>query len=288
MRDTEPLAINCALKNLFDYAGMFPPAELGLEAAVRAYREYQQSSHAFALQCLVVSAKDLDALHSVLRDDLRDMQISVVTASDDLDAVWKHLDQGMPIQMIEMKTAEPSQVARLKKMLPAWVEGYVELPMDLRDMSIADAVAEAGLHAKLRMGGVVAEAFPTTATVAAMLNELFKRGLAFKATAGLHHAVRGQYPFTYREDSARGMMHGFMNLLTAATLVWFGGEEDEVVQQLEEEGLLAWRMTERSIRWRDWDWSAEELREVRGNFLKSIGTCSLIEPIRDVEALGWL
>ena len=83
-------------------------------------------------------------------------------------------------------------------------------------------------------------------------------------------------------------MHGFMNLLSAATLVWFGGEKDEVVEQLEEEGLLAWRVTEHSIRWRDWDWSADELREVRGKFLRSIGTCSFIEPMRDVEALGWL
>src|SRR6201999_4000650 len=151
--------------------------------------------------------------------------------------------------------------------------------MDLRNLDVADAIAEAGLHAKLRLGGVVAEAFPTTAQVAAMLNELFKRGLAFKATAGLHHAVRGRYPFTYREDSERGMMHGFMNLLCAAALVWFGGEEDEAVRILEEEDLLAFRVTEDAIRWHDWDWSADELREVRAHFLKSIGTCSFIEPI---------
>lgn len=277
-----------ALAGLFDYAGMFPPAELNLHAAVQAYREYQQGSHALALQCMVIHAKDLDLLESALREDVRDLQLSVVAAGDDLDAVWKHLDHGMPIKMIEIKAAEPSQVARLKKMLPAGVEGYVELPMHLQDMRLVDTVTDAGLYAKLRMGGVVVEAFPSTAVVAAMLSELFKRGLAFKATAGLHHAVRGRYPLTYREDSARGTMHGFMNLLSAATLVWFGGEEDEVAQQLEEEGLLAWRVTEHSIRWRDCDWSADELREVRRNFLKSIGTCSFIEPMRDVEALGWL
>jgi hypothetical protein len=277
-----------ALAGLFDYAGMFPPAELNLRDAVQAYREYQQGGHAFALQCMVVRAKDLDVLESALHEDVRDLQLSVVAAGDDLDAVWKHLDHKMPIKMIEMKAMEPSQVARLKKMLPAGMEAYVELPMDLQDMQLADTVTEVGLHAKLRMGGVVAEAFPSTAIVVSMLSELFKRGLAFKATAGLHHAVRGRYPFTYREDSARGMMHGFMNLLSAATLVWFGGEKDEVVEQLEEEDLLAWRVTEHSIRWRDWDWSADELHEVRGNFLKSIGTCSFVEPIRDLEALGWL
>jgi hypothetical protein len=288
VKKTEPVAMDCALKGLFDYAGMFPPAGLGLEQAVLTYREYRQSDHAYTLGCLVVNAKDLDALKDELREDVRDVQLSVVAAADDLEAIERHFHEGMPIKLIEMKATGPEQVRRLKDVRPAGVAAYVELPMDLKRLDVADAVAEAGLHAKLRMGGVVAEAFPTTAQVAAMLNELFKRGLAFKATAGLHHAVRGRYPFTYREDSERGMMHGSMNLLCAAALVWFGGEEDEVTELLEEEGLLAFRVTEHSIRWRDFDWSAGELREVRENFLKSIGTCSFIEPIRDVEALGWL
>ena len=212
----------------------------------------------------------------------------MVATDEDVEIIQRHLDRGMPIKMIELKAADRSQVERLKNKLPAGIDVYVELPMDLRNLDVADAVAEAGLHAKLRLGGVVAEAFPTTANVAAMLNELFKRGLAFKATAGLHHAVRARHPFTYSQDSERGMMHGFMNLLCAAALVWFGGEEGEVIELLEEEGLLAFRVTEHSIRWRDFDWSADELREVRTGFLRSIGTCSFIEPVRDMEALGWL
>ncbi|WP_157439650.1 hypothetical protein [Terracidiphilus gabretensis] len=288
MSKTEPVAMDCALKGLFDYAGMFPPAGLRLEAAVRAYREYRQSNHAYALGCMVVSAKDLNALKETLQEDIRDLRLSVVATDEDLETIQKHLDEGMPIKMIEMKPADGSQVKSLKNKLPAGIDIYVELPMDLRNLDVADAVAEAGLHAKLRLGGVVAEAFPTTAHMAAMLNELFKRGLAFKATAGLHHAVRSRQPFTYSKDSERGMMHGFMNLLCAAALVWFGGEEDDVTELLEEEGLLAFRVTEHSIRWRDFDWSADELREVRTGFLRSIGTCSFIEPVRDMEALGWL
>jgi hypothetical protein len=280
--------MDCALHALFDYAGMFPPAGLGLEAAVRVYREYRQSHHAYALGCMVVSAKELSALGDALQEDARDLKLSVVATDEDVETIQRHLDKGMPIKMIEIKAADRSHVERLKNKLPAGVDVYIELPMDLRNLDVADAVAEAGLHAKLRLGGVVAESFPTTANVAAMLNELFKRGLAFKATAGLHHAVRGRYPFTYREDSERGMMHGFMNLLYAAALVWFGGEEDDVTELLEEEGLLAFRVTEHSIRWRDFDWSADELREVRTGFLRSIGTCSFIEPVRDMEALGWL
>lgn len=288
MRMTEPVAMDRALKGLFDFAGIFPPATMKLDQAVEAYRKYRHNHHAYALECLVVSANELRTLKHTLPEDMQDLHLSVVAAEEDLEAIQRHLDEGMPIRMIEMKAAEREQVERLKKKLPAGIAAYIELPMGLSNPDVADAIADAGLYAKLRMGGVIPEAFPTTARVAAMLNELFKRGLAFKATAGLHHAVRGRYAITYSEDSEHGMMHGFMNLLCASALVWFGGEEEDVVQILEEEDLLAFRVTEHAIRWHDWDWSADELQEVRTNFLKSIGTCSFIEPIRDVEALGWL
>ena len=153
---------------------------------------------------------------------------------------------------------------------------------------MADAIADAGMRVKLRMGGMTAEAFPEAASVASTLKELSKRGLAIKATAGLHHPLRSRHPFTYREDSENGVMHGFVNLLCAAALVWFGGAKDEVVQLLEEQDSQAWRVTADAIYWRGRHWSANELREVRERFLKCVGSCSFAEPVRDLEALGWL
>jgi hypothetical protein len=104
----------------------------------------------------------------------------------------------------------------------------------------------------------------------------------------LHHPLRSRHAFTYKQDSDAGMMHGFMNLLCAAALVWFGGEEEEVTQLLEEQDSQVWKVRADAICWGEWDWSADELREVRKRFLKSIGSCSFLEPIGDLEALGWL
>lgn len=287
---TQLIAMNCALDCFFDYAGMFPPAELSLQDAVRTYQEYRHGMHAWALGCLVVRAGDLHALRVEIemQREIQDLRLSVVAAANDLKTIQQHFDHGLRIEMIEMKDVRRDQVAWLKNQLPAGVAAYIELPVELKDWDVADAIAEAGMRVKLRMGGVTSEAFPKAAAVAVMLKELSRRGLTFKATAGLHHPLRSTHPFRYREGSATGVMHGFINLLCAAALVWFGGEEDEVIQLLKERDSQAWRVTADTICWRKWEWSADELREVRESLLKSVGACSFLEPVHDLEALGWL
>ena len=51
-------------------------------------------------------------------------------------------------------------------------------------------------------------------------------GSPFKATAGLHHAVRGCYPLTYERDSQTATMHGFLNVSTAAAIVYSGAHRE--------------------------------------------------------------
>ena len=121
-----------------------------------------------------------------------------------------------------------------------------------------------------------------------MLTAMAGRDLEFKATAGLHHPIRGCHPFTYKPDSETGMMHGFLNLFLAATDVYFGGTEERAQQILDEEDAQAFRMTADTIGWRSLQWSAEQLRTVRREFAMSFGSCSFVEPIQDLERMGWL
>ncbi len=285
---TQLHAMACALAGMFDYAGMFPPAKVDPRAAVQAYREYLHGKHAWALGRLVMDAKNLHVLQDKMRGDLGDLQLSIVAANEDWEAIQQYLDKGFLIEMLEMKAASCDEVARIGESLPAGVDVYIELPVNPKDFDVADAIAESGMRVKLRMGGIVAESFPAGVSVAAMLKELSLRGLAFKATAGLHHPLRSRHPFTYSEDSPVGMMHGFMNLLCAAALVWFGGGENEAAQLLDEQDPRAWQVTGDTVCWRDWDWSTDDLREVRKRFLISIGSCSFLEPMRDLEELRWL
>ena len=277
-------AMQCAVAGLFDYAGMFPPAELDLHAAMRAYEEYRLGEYAWALRCLVVDTKALSMLRG---NDVRDLRLSVTATDASLDVIQQCLADDLQIKMVELKTGDEDAIAHLKKCLPASVAAYVEIPIGMESSRLLDAIVEAGVHAKLRMGGVVDAAFPASAQVAATLKMLAERRIAFKATAGLHHPLRSRHPFTYQQDSRTGLMHGFINLLCAAALVWFGGDANEATELLEEQDATAWRVAEDVIEWRAQRWSLEQLRETRERFLMSIGSCSFTEPIHDLEALGW-
>jgi len=84
------------------------------------------------------------------------------------------------------------------------------------------------------------------------------------------------------------MMHGFVNLFCAASLLFFDGELRDALCVLEDEDPTAWRFTNEGIGWRDFRWNSEQIQSVRRNFLTSFGSCSFEEPLRDLETLGWL
>jgi hypothetical protein len=186
-----------------------------------------------------------------------------------------------------VKWAAVRDLGAIAKSIPPDLERYIELPIDALDDATLDTIAGSGARAKLRLGGLVPEAFPSTEAVACALAVLGRHGLAFKATAGLHHPVRARHRLTYTADSPTGLMHGFVNLACAAALIHFGGDAPAAQAILEEQDSGAWHRSRDEIRWRSERWSADQLSETRLQFFISFGSCSLEEPICDLEALGW-
>ncbi len=195
----------------------------------------------------------------------------------------------VPIESIEVKTDHPPpRSSASPKLIPAGITTYFELPISSAEPQTLDAIAATGARVKLRTGGLVAEAFPSSEAIANMLKTLADRRIPFKATAGLHHPIRSRYPFTYAPDSPIGTMHGFVNLFLAATLLYLGGTLDEANQLLNEEHPEAFSISPEAIAWRSFHWTSAQLRTVRKEFAISFGSCSFEEPIHDLEALGWL
>lgn len=282
-------AIDTLLEGLIDYAGLYPPANLDMRSAIRNYFNYRASSHAAALGRFIVSIERLSELREVVGDSLRDMKLSVI-ASPDTD--WGSLkvlcDGGTPIDMIEIKTHLPSEIERIAMLIPLGVTTYFEVPVHPVAEDGLAVISKLGALVKLRMGGIVANAFPSVGDACEMLNTLAHLGLAFKATAGLHHPVRSNRQLTYEPGRSVAKMHGFLNLICAAALLHFGGEDDQVRLLLGEENLSAWQVNYDSIGWRSHSWSADRLSQVRKQFFISYGSCSFEEPMRELEALGWL
>jgi len=280
-------ALETVLAGLFDYAGLYPPASLDMQTAVRNYLRYMEGTQRGALGRFVVHMDRIGEVRSATGHSFPDMKLSVLVAADaDVSALADFLGNRDHV-VIECKVNQPSDVERITGRIRAGTECYFEIPMVI-DEGLLDAIKARGARVKLRMGGVAAEAFPSANAIAVMLKALADRHLAFKATAGLHHPIRSRHAFTYEPDSSSGTMHGFMNLALAATLLHFDGTTGEALQTLEEEDPDAWKVGPEGIGCGAFRWSADQLRAVRQEFFISIGTCSFEEPIRDLELMGWL
>ena len=129
-------------------------------------------------------------------------------------------------------------------------------------------------RAKIRTGGTTATAFPSEHELADILLAAARADVPVKCTAGLHNAVRHRDPQTGFEH------HGFLNVLAGVWQCIRGGERDEVVAALSQRSgdVLA-----ESLR----DLGPTDVAAVRARFT-SYGSCSVGEPVADLEALGLL
>src|ERR1019366_5198237 len=111
----------------------------------------------------------------------------------------------------------------------------------------------------MRTGGVTAEGFPKAEDISQFIFECAEQGVHFKATAGLHHAIRSENRFTYEKDSPSGWMHGFLNVLLASGMALAGGSPEQITEILEEKDARALRFEEDGVRWKDYFFGYTEL-----------------------------
>jgi hypothetical protein len=227
---------------------MFPPASLPSDEALAEDARAVESPHAFALARLVWPASALGEVASSER------ALSAV-----LDVP---LPEGTQVEAVEARYRDD-----LGSLVGLADETYVEVPLDGMLDDRLDALGEHGFRAKVRCGGAEV---PSTRELAHFIRTCRERRLVFKATAGLHHAVR-----TNGE-------HGFLNLLAAST---FAGDEETALAEAEASAFV---LDATSFAWRDRSATAAELERVRNELVHSIGSCSFFEPIEELEKLGVL
>ena len=285
-------AIDCLLADAIDYAGLYPPVALDMHTAVRNFLEYSHSAHRRTLGRFIVDLDRFPYLWDAAGDYVRGLRLSVIASPQaDWDDLSRLADKGYAIEAIEIKGAETAEIGQIAGRIPDGITVYFEVPIAVPPAaldSLLDATSVAGARVKIRTGGTTHDAFPSAYALARMLAELAARRLMFKATAGLHHPIRGRHALTYADASPTAVMHGFVNLACAAALLHFGGNADEARRVLEEEWRGEWKVTPEAIVWEEYGWSGDELREVRRQFFAGFGSCSFEEPVHELEALRWL
>jgi hypothetical protein len=263
------------LHGLVDDAALFPPGNAPMPRAVVSHYAYRSGSHAAMLGPFLCPASRLTELTAHLDDRPLRLGLIVDTGVAGLPAALSAVsaEKRLDLEIVEIPLPQEANLAAAARetlaVLPD-VTAYVELPRRPGWEEALELVSDAGRGAKLRTGGLAAEAFPTETEVADFMLACAKRGTRFKCTAGLHNALRHTGVSTGFEH------HGFLNLLVAAEQAARGARREELV------ATLAERDATRVVA------AFRALDDAPRALFASYGSCSFEEPVEDLTALGLL
>jgi hypothetical protein len=269
--------VTALFTGLFDDAALFPPGDAPMAAAVPAHRELR-TRLGDLVGPFVVPAARLGELAEHLGDG-EPIGVSLIATAGDLPAAAVRVTShpGITLAAVEVPVVADATAARdavrvLDDVVPVGVPAAVELPRSEARDEVLDILAGTRHRAKLRTGGVRAPLFPSPEELAGTLHACISRGVALKCTAGLHSAVRHTDPVTGFEH------HGFLNVLLAVdALVTQTSTATAWLTETDPAALVTALRT----------WPADRATRARAVFT-SFGTCSVLEPVDDLVALGLL
>jgi len=315
-------SLQALLAQSIDYAGMFPPCNLGLEPALRNQAEYVHSPEAWMLSTFVLSVDQFEAAAAKValfdwRHELFDwkhgLRISALgaksgNADEFIDALKiaaakirsfsaqhadlvsiNQLEMPLPVRAGLGLDVNPKLLAKIAPIMDALdVQMFLEAPPSFAEETIAllternSGTSERPFAYKLRTGGVTADAIPTSRQIARVLVTAAKAGIPVKFTAGLHHPIR-----QFRVE-VETKMHGFLNVLGAAIMAaehdW---NEQQTLKILDDENATSFSFLDGWFAWQEWRVMTDRIKE-RRKFVTSFGTCSFDEPREDLRALNFL
>lgn len=316
-----PEALRALLREIVDYAGLFPPAGLPLEEAIANYLRYREGEGRWMLGRFVIPVRRLSTLDP-FADGMRSdgsVPFSVLgSGGDDADAFMDALAEDLDaIRVFHDAHGEYARVESMEVRLPgplldqdsdivqhfleqvaddfaaaelATVERFYEVPVGAQTRGILDEVlpavkvadADQPTGLKMRLGGTEPGTHPEPQHVAPIITLCERHGVRFKATAGLHHPLR------HDNAEAGEPMHGFLNVFGASVLCRVHElDEATVLACLQEREASHFRFEGGRFAWQEHEVTAEQIAEAR-EFATSFGSCSFEEPREDLRGLGLL
>ena len=303
------------LERLIDDAGLFPPAQLPMRLAVRAHARHRESAYAWVGGHFVVPASRLTELPAAKEPGV-ELDLSVILDAGALgakgDIVRADLERVERIRSLDGITISAFEArlprvtlddAAMSRIVSDIIERYPSTdvaffyessydagwttPPDvwLATLAAARKAAPANLTfgAKVRCGGAAAGATPSVADLAAFITAAHEHDVPWKATAGLHHPVRGIHGV---EGGA--VPHGFLNVFIAGIALHAGAIDASRVEEiLAETDPLAFVVDPVHVAWRDARVEAEAIGAARERCI-AFGSCSFDEPVNDLRELGIL
>jgi hypothetical protein len=306
-------SLRALLTGIIDYAGLFPPAKLTLDQAIRNYARYRREAEAWMLGRFIVPAarlEELEPYHDELFRFNPPFAFSVLGRSGatlpeflanlradlhDIAAFRKRHGDRVIVDVMEVRLppdlADPrlpdsaESLYKTVRVFPA-----IDLLVFFEPPGPAAALLEQlgrlpcdDVGFKLRCGGLEASAFPSSSQIAEALCGSLDAGVPFKATAGLHH------PLPRFDAGVNARMHGFLNVFLAGVLAHAHDLTAEQIRPiLDDDQASHFSFDDKRASWRTLRATTKAITAARQDFVLSFGSCSFDEPREDLRALGWL
>lgn len=315
------------MSGLVDYAGLFPPAGLDMDSAVKNYHGHQADKESWMLGRFVCPAARLRELAEGLDKCLPDgfsrnggWKLCVLVGSNqDPEAALAAIAlQAAAIIEIEERFAGKVDVAAFESPIPvqaisdldgfmarfseAMVAGeltkrelYLELPDADRiagDTAVLAAIARLRDRPGGRMGLVGAKFRCGGVTAGAFPTVARLAGVIDQSRQmglALKFTAGLHHPVRYQSEDPPVLMHGFLNVFGAGLLAYGLDADPGVLENcLGETDPAAFTFTADGFRWRDFSVDTKAITRIRSKFLSGFGSCSFTEPRDDLQGLGLL
>ncbi|MGI5286007.1 hypothetical protein ACQEVF_22100 [Nonomuraea polychroma] len=243
---------------LVDDAGLFPPTSLHMDEALARYRRDVERGNPVLTHRFLCPASRLDRLRG---KDYRPRRMGLIVDTPEVPAF-----DDLPVDIVEMPLPDGTSVATLADQLrlPDGVRLFAEVVPGKMAVDVPD-----GVGLKVRCGGLAADAFPPVEHLAMFIKFCVDNDVPFKATAGLHHAIR-------HFDPSLGVdRHGFLNLALAVCEAVEGRDPAPALRTTDVGHLV--RLAQ-SV--------PEETAKRARRLLVSYGSCSTSTPVEDLRTLG--
>lgn len=266
---------------LIDDAAVFPPGLRPLPDAVREYRAQRTRPYADLLGPLLVPASGAAHLVELVAQEpaAEPLRVALIARPGTPVREVRHaVDSLAGTEAVEVAGVELGHQPGWDSALELGVPVVVEVSRDpFAQQRAMEELAAAGEHlvrAKFRTQSTPELEVPTAAELATFVVRSVRRGVGFKLTGGMHHAVAGTRA---RPEGGSEEQHGLLNVLLATRAARDGADVGAVAGILSDRdaGSLAQRV--RTL-------TEEEARQVRAGFT-AYGCCGVLDPITELHDL---
>ncbi|MCH2133675.1 MAG: hypothetical protein MK116_07985 [Phycisphaerales bacterium] len=298
--DSSPTLVSL-LEGVVDYAGLYPPANHGMDEMVRRYAAGLAAPTSWMLARVIVPVNRLDEFEQAAdgllpRSDTEDPWcLSVLVSPAGSDTLERDIEclarfnerhceaqHGLALaDVVELRADSAEGVEDALDLLPDDLYPFFEVDTDEDSRGLLAALAGSDAAAKIRTGGIKPELNPPTEAVAKFIFNCAQAGVPFKATAGLHH------PLPNDEPSIPAHQQGFLNVFAAAAAAQhLRIDEQEIAAMLDL--IEGFHFEDEQMRVGETILTREQIEDTRAGLAISFGSCSWEEPVDDLTALGFL